>query len=347
MGADFTDIRRNSLYTVAGTTALLLEDSDDKTTEWNLAGFLSYGFTLNRVKLNAGLRYEHVSFKFYSKGNFVEEQSKTYNNLFPDVFVNFPIGKININLAYTAKTNRPNYSMLSSNVQYNDRYTYQTGNPTLRPSHIHTLEVSASYKWVRLSANWRYYHNSYFQYVKPYEADENITVYSFRNLGHSQSMYAGLILSPSLGCWKPMFVAEVRKQFYHVKDEGMRMEYDRPICFLTFNNAIDLPKGLVGTLNIDYMTRGHSTATLWDSTGGMDLGLSKSLLKGNLLLNFQISDVLSTRRNVTWLYYGNCEMYKWNKTDSRQVLLTAHYRFNMVKSKFKGTGVGTENKNRL
>ena len=100
MGADFTDIRRNSLYTVAGTTALLLEDSDDKTTEWNLAGFLSYGFTLNRVKLNAGLRYEHVSFKFYSKGNFVEEQSKTYNNLFPDVFVNFPISKIDVNLPY-------------------------------------------------------------------------------------------------------------------------------------------------------------------------------------------------------------------------------------------------------
>lgn len=347
IGSEYTDIERKSAYTVAGSTALPLHNADDKTTEWNLAGFLSYGVSIDKVRLNAGLRFEHVAFKYYNDGNFVEEQSRTYNNLFPNVSIAFPAGRVNINLAYTAKTRRPNYSMLSSNVQYNDRYTYQSGNPVLQPSQTHTIELNVSYKWVQLSANWRYYRNSFFQYVEPYEEDENITVYTFRNLGHSQSCYAGLTLSPAVKFWKPMLVVEARKQFFHVSSDAARMTFDRPLFFLTFNNAFDLPHGFVATINMDYTSRGHSSAILWGSTGGIDLGLSKSLLKGDLTLNLQLSDLLHTRRNVTWLEYGNREMYKWNKTDSRQLMLSARYKINVAKSKYRGTGAGNEERNRL
>ena len=40
-GSEYTDILRNSTYTVKGNGNLLPDDSDDRTTEWSLAGFSS------------------------------------------------------------------------------------------------------------------------------------------------------------------------------------------------------------------------------------------------------------------------------------------------------------------
>lgn len=347
IGSEFTDILRNSLYTVTGTGSLLPDDTRDRTTEWNLAGFTSYGIAIGQVKLNAGLRYEHVSFKYYSDGIYMAGQSRTYDNLFPNLSVNFPIGKFTMSLAYTAKTSRPSYSMLSSNVQYDDRFTYQGGNPTLQPMQTHTVGLDVSYKWVHFSANWKYYHDAFFQEIRPYEKSADITVYSFRNLAHYQSVYAGLTLSPSFGWWKPMFDVGVRKQFFHVYDENMQMKFDRPVCYVTFNNIFNLPWGLMGTLNMNYTSRGHSTAILWDETGDVKVGITKSLLKEHLSLNLQVEDLFYTGRNVSWMSYGNYETYKWNKMDSRQLVLTVRYKFNVAKSKYKGTGAGTEDKGRL
>ena len=52
------------LYDEQGTD--LPGKTDDQVKESNLAAFVSYGLRLNKLELNAGLRYEHVSSNYYN-----------------------------------------------------------------------------------------------------------------------------------------------------------------------------------------------------------------------------------------------------------------------------------------
>ncbi|MCO6025888.1 outer membrane beta-barrel protein [Prevotella cerevisiae] len=347
VGSEFTRISRNSDYTVNGNNNLLPDDNNSRTTEWNMAGFSSFEMNINKVRLDAGLRFEHVSFKYYDHNVYKAEQSRKYNNLFPNVSIDFPIKHVDVDFAYTVKVSRPTYDMLSSNVQYNDRYTYQGGNPLLQPCQTHTAEFNITYHWIHFNGNWTYYHDSFYQYVKPYEKSSNITVFSFRNIPHYQSIYAGVTLSPKLAWWQPMFDFGVRKQFFHIKEDHTTTEYDHPIMFLTFNNIFQLPKDYMLNIDMDYQTGGHSTAIRWDSEGGVNVGIYKSLLKDRLTLNLQAKDIFNSYKTVNRLIYGDRNISNWKKADSRQLMLTIRYKINTTKSKYKGTGAGLEDKNRL
>ena len=346
-GAEFTDVQHYNDYMVEEEESLLPDDSHDKTTEWNLAGFASYGASIDKVKIDAGLRFEHVSFSYYDSGIYMDEQSKIYNNVFPHVSVSFPIKKVDAVLSYTAKVDRPSYTILSSNVQYNDRYTYQGGNPLLQPTTTHTIEMNLSYKWIQLEANWRYYYDSFYQCVEPFEKDPEITVFTWKNLPHYQSLYMGLTLSPKWGWWQPMLNMGLRKQFFHVTENGVQTKYDKPMGFVTFNNVFVLPKNYMLNLDMNYQTKGHSLSTYWKPTGGVNIGLYKGFLHDQLTVNLQANDLFHTNRQSNWLSYGNREIGKWNSWNSREVLLTLRYKFNSAQSKYKGTGAGTDSKRRL
>ena len=56
-------------------------------------------------------------------------------------------GKVQLSLSYRKDIERPNYSNLTSSTVYINRYTYQSGNPYLRPTYTHNLSLNAAYKW--------------------------------------------------------------------------------------------------------------------------------------------------------------------------------------------------------
>ena len=82
-------------------------NSNTKSDEKNMAGFLSIGQQFGKVAVEAGLRYEHVNFKYTENGQLKEDQSKTYNNVFPSLSISTEIGKTQLSLSYTSKTQRP------------------------------------------------------------------------------------------------------------------------------------------------------------------------------------------------------------------------------------------------
>ena len=57
IGNEFTESCRANLYTIDEQGTDLPGKTDDQVEESNLAAFVSYGLRLNKVELNAGLRY--------------------------------------------------------------------------------------------------------------------------------------------------------------------------------------------------------------------------------------------------------------------------------------------------
>lgn len=343
VGNEYTNIDRRNIYQIEAAGENLPESSDDKIKESNMAAFASYSFNLNKVKVDGGLRYEHVISDYYDHEIHVAEQSRIYDNLFPHLSLSFPVKEVSGRLSYNIKTRRPSYSILSSNVQYNDRFTYQRGNPIVQPSYLHTAAMTLSWRWVRFYANWRYIKDGFYQFVEPYEKDDEITVFSYRNHPHYQTVSSGITLSPKIGCWSPML--DVSMLYQDFSDNGRT--YNMPIFFMKFNNSFQLPHDFIANVDMDFTSRGHSAIIEWEASGGLNIGLYKGFFNDRLSVNLQGKDLFASYRNSSWLRYGNREIYKWNYADTRKLVLTIRYKFNTTRSKYKGTGAGNDEKSRL
>lgn len=105
----------------------------------------------------------------------MEEQSKTYNDLFPTFSLSFPIRRVNIQLAYRTDIARPSYWNLRSNVLYANKYTYETGNPLLKPTLTQNVTLGATYRWMQLTAGYNRIKNQVINVTSLYD-EENPTI---------------------------------------------------------------------------------------------------------------------------------------------------------------------------
>jgi hypothetical protein len=109
------------------------------------AAYLSYQFTFGEVSGQAGLRYEH---------NHTEGYSVTLDSLnvrragrfFPSFSVDVPLaGKIGLTGAYSYRISRPRYGNLNPFVLTLDPYTFQKGNPFLKPELTHSGKLTLTF----------------------------------------------------------------------------------------------------------------------------------------------------------------------------------------------------------
>ena len=353
VGNELTESCRANLYTIDNQGEDLPGKTDDQVKESNLAAFASYGVRLGKLDLNAGVRYEHVTSKYYNTGEdywneehkkyFVPDQSRKYNHWFPSLSLSLPVKDVKMNLSYRVTVNRPSYSQLSSNVQYNSRYYYQGGNPLLKPSYEHGLGLNIGYKWLQVFANWRYVVDPSCWVVEPYHDNEQIGMYSYRNLNHEQRLNVGLTASPKIGWWQPKLDVNVRKQFLKMNGRN----YNRPVVIASFNNTFSFPQGWLLQIDMNGNTRGHSSTIEWMAQGGVFVSLNKSLLYDRLNIKLAGNDLFASCRTTTRTVYGTRDNYSWKYADTRQFVCSLSYKFNVTRSKYKGTGAGNAEKNRL
>ncbi|AEE52070.1 outer membrane beta-barrel protein [Haliscomenobacter hydrossis] len=114
-------------------------------TENISAAYVSSNFTLGKVEGQAGLRYENSVSTGYSV-TVDSTQERRISRLFPSLSLSAPLtDKLGLALAYSNRINRPGYSSLNPFVRFLDPYTYEKGNPFLRPEITDSYKVSLTY----------------------------------------------------------------------------------------------------------------------------------------------------------------------------------------------------------
>ena len=83
------------------------------------------------------------------------------------------------------------------------------------------------------------------------------------------------------------------------------------------------------------------------NTGAVDVSLSKSFLKDCLTLRLGGTDLFHTQKKGELATQSLWRLNILVHTTSRQFVLTVTYKFNNSRSKYKGTGAGQAEKNRL
>lgn len=344
-GGEYSYVHRTDRF---NNPQSILPSTDSKIREQNAAAFISYSLTWQKLSANVGLRYEHVDFDYYDKGVFQPEQSRLYDNFFPDVALSMPVGKTQMSLSYTAKTRRPSFYQLRSDLQYDDRFTYEGGNPLLKPSFNHDLTYQLGYKFIQAMVNYQYIKDAYSFMMKAYEPNPVITVFSQANYPKVQYLNASVSISPKFNFWEPSLYISVGKPFFEALTMGEMRTFNKPTYHFSLSNSFRLPKGWIFSLDGRISTDGNDMQGLSKRSGGLYVGLRKSFLKDDALtLNLQGFDILDTQRYSFDMYASDRSVTKWSNTDSRQVRLTVTYRFNASRSKYKGSGAGNDVINRL
>ena len=353
VGNELTESCRANLYTIDEQGDDLPGKTDDQVKESNLAIFATYAARLHKLELNAGLRYEHVSSNYYNTGEdywseekkeyFVPDQSRKYDHIFPSLSLSFPLKNVKVSASYKVTVNRPSYSQLSSNVQYNSRYYYQGGNPLLQPSYEHQVGVNIGYRWLQVFANWRYVVDPCYWIIEPYQDSELISMYTYRNLKHGQRFNVGFTASPKIGWWQPVLNANIRKQYLKIGEKS----YGKPLFVGMFSNTFTLPDEWLLNLNMSYNSRGHSETLEWMAQGGVDVSVNKSFFHDRLNVRMGANDLFATYRTSSRLVYGTSDVSNRKYMDTRKFFCSLTYKFNVSRSKYKGTGAGKAEKNRL
>ena len=345
-GAEYINTHRNDDYEVNRTD--LLANSYSKLEEQTASPFIQYARLTPIGNITAGLRYEYVRFKYYDAGIYQPEQSRSFRNLFPTISYGAKIGKVMAQLSYSVKTSRPSYSQLSNNVSYMNRFTRQTGNPYLDNETNHRVELSGVWKFIQFMVNYKDSRNAIIYWAEQIPEDEAITMISRKNVKSLKSMTAYISAALKIGIWAPQINLGMQKPWFTLHTDVASYRLNRPIFMGNFNNAFSLPCGI--TLNVDYryQSKGNTmNVYLAKEQHVLDVSISKSFLKDALTLEIKGNDLLYKCWDADLLYNQKMELLQVSKRGTRDLQFTLRYKFNTTRSKYKGTGAGNAELNRL
>ena len=343
-GAEYSHNKRNTSYL---NPEGIIADDEALIKEGVTSAFVEYAKSFGHLQMQAGLRYEHVGFDYYDAGKFMSEQSKDYDNLFPSVTFSFPIKDVQVQLGYASDIERPSYWDLRSNVTYVNRYMYDKGNPFLMPSITHNVTLGASYKWMNLYVGYSHVKDARTNHTVAYSDDDpTVALLTVLNSPAYDKFVATLNIAPTIGCWTPQLGLAVQKQWYEGETPQGKAKFNKPIGSVTFRNNFKLPKGFLLDLNGTWTTKGYSdNIFLADDMIDMSASLYKSFLKDHFTVQLQANNILESKQVGT--IYSGIRVMQNTQFFHRQISLTLRYKFNSTRSKYKGTGAGESQKNRM
>lgn len=344
VGGEYSFTNRNTNYAIIPNT--LADNVIDRIKEGMASAFVTYNRDFGKLNMEAGLRYENVDFKYYDNGKYMAEQSKTYGEWFPSLSLSMPIGNVQMQLSYAADIDRPNYWVLRSGVQYSNHYTYETGNPFLVSEISRNISYDLAYKWLTFNLTYEHVSDPIYQTVEMYKDNTTIELMRMINGKSYNNVTSTLNLQPTFGIWHPMLSAMVEKQWFELETRDGRY-LNKPVAMFRFNNTFDT-KWAMFSVMMTYITKGYEeNHYIYKPMFNTDLSIYKGFLKDCLTFQLYVNDVFGTNDSHIIGKYGKLKETIFDEFSTSKISLTVRYKFNTTRSKYKGTGAGDSQKNRM
>jgi hypothetical protein len=301
-----------------------------KYTENINAAYANYSGAFNaKTKYQLGVRAEHT----HSIGNSVtlnDKRDRNYINLFPSIFLSRNLDSNNVlNLSYSYRIDRPNYQSLNPFEYYLDPYTFQRGNPYLRPQYTHSVQAVHVFKsFLNTTLAYSRTKDMIVNDMPQLIASENKTYITSENLD-SQNYLSLTVSAPiPLKKWwnlQTNFSATYNqyKTFYR------NAQYDvNQFSYNVFaNNTFTLSNNWSVELSGWYNSRAIYGLLLAKPMGMVNLGLQKSVMAKKATIRLNIQDLFWTNKFRASTEFEDISLKVRSLWPSRQVRLTFTYRF--------------------
>ena len=353
VGGEYSHNHRTDAYSFSATASVPVKATDTEINESSTAAFVEFGRRFGLVYTQVGLRYEHIKNDYYNFNEREDEVCRDYGDWFPTAVISAPVGKVQLSLSYRRDIQRPHYSSLTSSMVYINRYSYQSGNPYLKPTYTHSLVFNAAYKWMNLMVNYARIKDSETMSTEPFPGTDDPMISLVRPI-NSKEDYNQLIIMPSLspvfGCWHPTWrVISIFQNYKTPCADGSTLTLNRPVLQLSWMNVIELPKDFRLSLDVDWVSKGdYNNFRITKSRFYSGIGVQKDLNLqglGSLTVDLRCMDIFNTNKTCATIF-GLRELNTGNPA-RRTFMLDLTWRFNKASSKYRGTGAGDKQKARM
>ena len=344
IGAEGSYVHRTDVF---GNVERIIDASDTKIEENSTAAFVQLMQRLNKLTLIAGLRYEYLDSRYYESGVKMDDESRTYSDLFPSLMLMYPLKNVRARLSYSRNINRPAFSQLSGNVKYINRYTYESGNPYLKPSYRDNFSLALNYKWLTGMIDYARVHDYIITSYSSYKGDPTIALLRKDNAPGYDNLSLMVSVAPAFGKYHPQLMVATQMQNLEVQYRGETKKMNSPMTIVRFNNAVNLP--FDSWLNADFSWRsaGDTENIHLAQSWQFDISLYKAFWNDRLTVKLACTDLFASIRQKATIYSDIREIYLDKRLDTRNLELIVRYNFNPAKSKYRGQGAGNDTKGRF
>ena len=361
LGGEYTYNHRTDAYDFMATDAVPVKTTDTEINEKSAAAFAEYGRQFGKVFAQVGLRYEHLTNDYFNFGKKEDEVCRNYGDWFPTAVISAPVGKVQLSLSYRRDIERPNYANLTSSTVYINRYTYQSGNPYLKPTYTHSLVLNGAYKWMNLTLNYARIKDAETMSTEPYPGSADPFVSLVRPI-NSQEDYDRLTVVASarptfnfqlssFNCsWHPTWsVVAMFQNYKSPTATGEVITLSQPWFNGSWRNTIELPHDFRLSADVEWATKGeynnfHLTKSRIFGSFGVQKDFHLRRL-GSLTADLRCIDIFNTNKTDA-IIYGYRDLTVHNPA-RRTFTLDLTWKFNEARSKYRGSGAGEKQKARM
>lgn len=361
LGGEYTYNHRTDAYDFMATDAVPVKTTDTEINEKSAAAFAEYGRQFGKVFAQVGLRYEHLTNDYFNFGKKEDEVCRNYGDWFPTAVISAPVGKVQLSLSYRRDIERPNYANLTSSTVYINRYTYQSGNPYLKPTYTHSLVLNGAYKWMNLTLNYARIKDAETMSTEPYPGSADPFVSLVRPI-NSQEDYDRLTIVASARPnfqfsifnsqlkWHPTWsVVAMFQNYKSPTATGEVITLSQPWFNGSWRNTIELPHDFRLSADVEWATKGeynnfHLTKSRIFGSFGVQKDFHLRRL-GSLTADLRCIDIFNTNKTDA-IIYGYRDL-KVHNPARRTFTLDLTWKFNEAHSKYRGSGAGEKQKARM
>lgn len=334
-GFDVSKLLRSEDYKDQLTTSYI-DNKEDK-----VAVFANYSFSLAKMNIKSGLRYEYTNFEYFENDVKNNTKSRVYGNWLPNVSVAFPWDKTQWAISYIKRINRPAFHQLSDYSSFLYPFMYNRGNPNLIPSLTDEFSLLTSYKNYSFSAEYSFIKNAIYEDYALSALNPNVIEKTIRNFGDFQGLKLLFSAQHNIGIWSHKTQFALVKQF----GEGVFIEND-PIFRVEMDNQFLFSEKWMGICNIKYSSKGSNANTyFYKENTGVSVFFIRTFPKYATQLYMGVFDVFNSYKDYTEIrnpFILNRSFITNN--NSREFAVALIYHIKPTQSKYKGQEL---NENRL
>lgn len=292
-----------------------------------IASYVKFTSNYDKWSFSGGLRWEKSTTKGIST-NPDETKSREISKLFPSASIGRKISeKIGTNISYSYRIRRPSYNSLNSFVYYYDPYTFEEGNPNLKPAFTNSFQFGLTYDdQPFFSIGYRDTSDSLFELITQNdttaetsrsvinlseEKNWNFRVFAPLNFVEGLEGYSGLIVNHN-----------------SYKSRNLSPNLDLSKWSLTWYTNIEykLPWNINSELTGYYTSGGLQGQIEHEWLAGLSFAMSKKFMKDKLKINIGIGEILN-RQFKGVIKYNNINADLISDWSRQNVYLQLTYNF--------------------
>jgi len=298
----------------------------------------------------AGLRLENTQLT----GNSItlgQVNKTSYTELFPTAYLSFEANENHsFSLDYSRRISRPSYSSLNPAKWIGSPYYYEEGNPYLRPSFNHNIELQYSFKDKWLSTIYFSYNDDDFDHISVLDQTTNIERNTYMNFLISQTFGISQTLTLNPIKW---WTFGVNADVYY-QDTDSKIPETSPFLngwngeFTTYTDfVLNSQKTLTFSISYLYVTKGVDNLAYSSASDRLNASIRWLLVDNKMTIRLYMNDILRSKPYAYTEYSNGIKNIYSTYSDTRFFNVSLSYNFGKSFNVRNRENKNDEERNRL